>query len=127
MKTKPGNETSKVNISQRWLAIAGIIAPILYISVATIMGLLEPGYSHRTMMMSILGGVGGLRGAAFNIGLALTGTLLIAFGFGLYREINQGRGKKIGLVLLMIAGVGDGFCLFPLRLGLCQRYQETRL
>jgi hypothetical protein len=106
MKTNTRNKTSTADISQQWLAIAGIIAPILYISVATIMGLLEPGYSHRTMMMSILGGVGGLRGAAFNIGLTLTGTMLIAFGFGLHRGINQGRGKRIGLALLVIAGVG---------------------
>ena len=106
MKTNTGNETSKVDISQQWLAIAGIIAPILYISVVTIMGLLEPGYSHRTMMMSILGGVGGLRGATFNIGLVLTGTLLIAFAFGLHRGINRGRGKRIGLILLVTAGVG---------------------
>ncbi len=89
MKTNTRNETSKVgDITQQWLAIAGIVAPILYISVATILGLLEPGYSHRTMMMSILGGVGGLRGAAFNIGLTLTGTLLIAFAFGLQRGIK---------------------------------------
>ncbi len=106
MKTNTRNETSKADTSQQWLAIAGIIAPILYISVATILGLLEPGYSHRTMMMSILGGVGGLRGAAFNIGLSLTGTLLIAFAFGLYRGTNQGRAKSVGLVLLVIAGVG---------------------
>jgi hypothetical protein len=46
------NETSRVDLSQQWLAIAGIIAPILYISVATIMGLLEPGYSHRTMWLT---------------------------------------------------------------------------
>jgi hypothetical membrane protein len=81
MKTYTLNKIRKVQISQQWLAIAGIVAPILYISVAIIMGLLEPGYRHKTMMMSILGGVGGWRGAAFNLELVLTGTLLIAFGW----------------------------------------------
>ncbi len=119
MKTNTRNETSKVgDITQQWLAIAGMVAPILYISVATVLGLLEPGYSHRTMMMSVLGGVGGLRGAAFNIGLILTGMLLIAFGFGLQRGINQGKGKRIGLVLLVIAGVGlMGSAYFHCNLG----------
>ncbi len=106
MGTVAKNHTSLVNVSQQWLAIAGIVAPILYISAAIILGLLEPGYSHKTMMMSILGGASGLRGLAFNVGLTLTGMLLIAFGFGLHRGINQGRNKRIGLILLIIAGVG---------------------
>ena len=111
--------------SPKWLAIVGIIAPILYISLAAILGLLEPGYSHRTMMMSILGGVEGIRGAIFNIGLVLTGMLLIAFGFGLHRSINQGRGNKIGLVLLVIAGVGlVGSAYFHCDLGCVNVIQE---
>ena len=57
MDTVARNHTSPVKVSQQWLAIAGIVAPILYISAAITLGLLEPGYSHRTMMMSILGGV----------------------------------------------------------------------
>ena len=126
MKTYTLNKIRKVQISQQWLAIAGIVAPILYISVAIIMGLLEPGYRHKTMMMSILGGVGGWRGAAFNLGLVLTGTLLIAFGFGLHRRINQGRGKRIGLVLLVIAGVGlMGSAYFHCDLGCVNVIQES--
>jgi len=117
--------TNKLNRSRKWPAIAGIIAPILYISLATILGLLEPGYSHRTMMMSILGGVGGLRGAAFNVGLTLTGILLIAFGFGLYRGIHQGRGNRIGLFLLVVAGVGlVGSAYFHCELGCVNVIQE---
>jgi hypothetical protein len=118
-------ENDRAGIAQQWLAIAGIVAPILYISVATIMGLLEPGYSHRTMMMSILGGIGGLRGAAFNLGLVLTGALLIAFGFGLHRGINQGKGNRIGLILLVIAGLGlIGSAYFHCALGCVNVFKE---
>lgn len=99
-------KTGNANQPQKWIAIAGIIAPVLYISMVIILGLLEPGYSQRTMMMSILGGVQGWRGAIFNLGLVLIGILLIVFGFGLHRNINQGKGKRLGLVLLVIAGVG---------------------
>ncbi|MEJ2556538.1 MAG: DUF998 domain-containing protein [Anaerolineae bacterium] len=99
-------KTGNANQSQKWIAIAGIIAPVLYISMVIILGLLEPGYSQRTMMMSILGGVQGWRGAIFNLGLVLIGILLIVFGFGLHQNINQGKGKRLGLVLLVIAGVG---------------------
>jgi hypothetical protein len=98
--------TSELRKPQKWLAIAGVITPILYISLAAILGLLGPGYNHRTMTMSILGGVAGIRGTIFNIGLILTGILLVLFGFGLHRGVNQGRGNKIGLILLLIAGIG---------------------
>ena len=79
--------------SQTIKAIAGILVPILYISMVIILGLLEPGYNQRTMMMSILGGVPGYRGAIFNLGLVLIGSLLIVFGFALHRNINQGHGN----------------------------------
>jgi hypothetical protein len=66
-----------------------------------------------------------LRGAAFNTGLALTGALLIAFGFGLHQGINLGRGKRIGLILLVIAGVGMmGSAYFHCDLGCINVIQE---
>jgi hypothetical protein len=99
-------KTSKVSQSQKWIALAGILAPILYISMVIIMGLIEPGYNQRTMMMSILGGVQGWRGAIFNLGLVLIGILLIVFGFGLHRNINQGKGNRLGFILFVFAGIG---------------------
>lgn len=119
------SSTKDVRKTQKWMAVSGMIAPILYISVIIVMGLLEPGYSQRTMMMSILGGVGGWRSAVFNIGLALTGTLLIVFSFGLHQGINQGKGNKIGLVLLVIAGLGMiGSAYFHCELGCVNVIQE---
>jgi hypothetical protein len=99
-------KTGKANPSQKWLAFAGILAPVLYVGMVIILGMLEPGYNQRTMMMSVLGGVPGLRGAIFNLGLVLIGILLIIFGFGLHRDINQGKGNRVGLILLVIAGIG---------------------
>ena len=103
-KTNP--DTSRVlSLS----AICGCIAPILFAALVIVLGMLEPGYNHRTQMMSILGGVGGWRGFAFIAGGALTGLLLMAFGLGLHRGIGGGgggRGARIGPILIGIAGVG---------------------
>lgn len=65
---------------------------------------LEPGYSHMSEMMSILGGVEGVRGIAFNAGVALIGALVIAFGTGLHRSITEG--SKIGPALIVLGGLG---------------------
>ena len=40
---------------------AGLFAPIFYLILVTVLGVLEPGCSHRIDMMSILGVVVGLR------------------------------------------------------------------
>lgn len=84
---------------------AGIIAPIFYIIMVTILGFLEPSFSHQTHMMSILGGVRGIRGVAFNLGVVITGALLVVFSLGLHRNINQGKGSKAGPLLIIIGGV----------------------
>lgn len=93
-------------MSMKHFAIAGILAPLLYFSMVIILGLLEPSYSHMTKMMSILGGVGGIRGLVFNLGVSLVGVLSILFAIGLHKSINQGKGSKIGPILLSIGGIG---------------------
>ena len=104
--------------AQRLLAICGMVAPILFAGLVIVLGLLEPGYSHRTRTMSVLGGVGGLRGITFNVGGALTGLLLIAFAIGLHRGIGEGRGSKVGPFLIVLSGFGMvGSAIFHCDLG----------
>ncbi|NIM58158.1 MAG: DUF998 domain-containing protein [Candidatus Aminicenantes bacterium] len=87
-------------------ALSGILAPILFFGIVIILGLLEPGYNHATRMMSVLGGVGGIRGLIFNLGIGLIGVLIIVFSFGLHKNVNNGKGSKIGPILLAIGGFG---------------------
>lgn len=108
-------EINKIN---RYFSIAGILAPIFYLCLIIILGLLEPNYSHSTEMMSILGGVGGIRGIAFNLGVAFTGMLIIAFSIGIHRNISKGNGSKIGPIMLSFAGIGlIGSSIFHCDLG----------
>ena len=94
-------KNQKINF---YLSISGIIAPVLIIGLVAGLSMLEPGYSHMTEMMSILGGVGGVRGITFNAGVALTGALIIAFGVGLHRSIM--KGSRIGPALIVLGGLG---------------------
>jgi hypothetical membrane protein len=89
-----------------YLSISGVIAPVLFITLVIGLGMLEPGYSHMTEMMSVLGGVKGIRGSIFNVGVALTGVLIIAFSTGLHRSIHHGEGSRIGPVMIALGGVG---------------------
>ncbi|MFX1253131.1 MAG: DUF998 domain-containing protein [Promethearchaeota archaeon] len=89
-----------------YLSIPGIITPILYFGMIIVLGALEPGYNHLTTMMSVLGGVEGIRGVAFNIGVALTGVLIFLFAIGLQRNINGGKGSKIAAILFILGSLG---------------------
>ncbi len=86
--------------------ILGLIAPIIFFSLVLGLGPLEPGFSHATDMMSLLRGVGGIRGTVFLLGEALTGLIIIAFAVGHHYGINDGRGSKVGPILLSLSGVG---------------------
>lgn len=92
--------------NKKLFVLSGILAPILFFGIVIILGLLEPGYNHATRMMSVLGGVGGMRGFLFNLGIGLIGALIILFAFGLHRKINNGKGSKIGPILLATGGFG---------------------
>lgn len=88
------------------LALCGITGPVLYTLLLITLGFLTPGYNHATDMMSILGGVGGIRAAIFNTGVTVTGLLIFLFAIGLHKGIMPGKGSFAGPLMLMIAGAG---------------------
>ena len=88
------------------LFYAGLVAPVFYLVLVLTLGSLEQGFSHRTDMMSMLGGVEGIRGLLFNLGVILTGMLLIVFAYGLHQSLNRGAGSKVGPILITLGGVG---------------------
>ena len=88
-----------------YLSISGIIAPLLFVILVLGLGMLEPGYNHLTQMMSILGGVGGLRGITFNGGVALIGILISACGVGFHKTMH-GNSSRIGPVMIVLGGLG---------------------
>ena len=106
--------------------LAGLVAPIFYIVLVSVLGLVEPNFSHKTDMMSILGGVKGIRGLVFNVGVVITGLLLIVFAYGLHQNINKGVGSKIGPILIVLAGLGlFGSAIFSCNAN-CLNVIETR-
>ena len=94
------------NTLDRWPAAAGMVAAPFYLSLVVVLGALEPGFSHLTEPMSVLGGAPGPRGLAFNLGVATTGALIIAFGVGLRRRLPPKTSARIGFLLLVIGGLG---------------------
>ena len=85
---------------------AGLLAAPGYLVLITVLGALEPGFSHRTSLMSVLGGVPGVRGTLFNVGVAATGSLVIAFGVGLGRQLHTSGPARAGVGLLLVGGLG---------------------
>lgn len=90
----------------RFASYAGLIAFPFHVALILILGALEPGYDHRTMTMSALGGVPGARGLAFNLGVGFTGVLIIAFAIGLQRRLSPGWLAQAGTVCLTAGSLG---------------------
>ncbi len=88
------------------LSMSGIFAPIIGISLVVVLGALEPGYNHMSMMMSVLGGIQNIRGVIFNFGIILVGILIILFAINIHKTLNQGAGSRIGPVMLVIGSIG---------------------
>lgn len=95
-----------LNTMNRWPAVAGLFAAPFYLVLITTLGALEPGFSHLTTPMSLLGGVPGGRGLIFNLGVATTGVLIIIFGIGLWRQLPARIPTRIGFGLVVLGGLG---------------------
>jgi hypothetical membrane protein len=85
---------------------AGLLVGPIYLLLIGMLGILEPGFSHRTSLMSLLGGVPGWRGLTFNAGVIVTGSLIIAFALGLRRVLPSILSTTIGIWLLSFGGIG---------------------
>ncbi len=100
----------------RFYALCGVIAPILFTIIVIILGLLRPDYSHVSQAISELGSVGAPNAVAQDVNFILFGLLIIAFAYGLHIGIGDGKGSRLGPILVAlfgaVAAVGDG--IFPL-------------
>lgn len=92
--------------SIRRSAMAGLIAAPFFFVLVLVFGAMEPGYSHVSSAISILGGAPGVRGLAFNVGVIATGFLLVAFAFGLSQRLTRGVATRVGTGMLVIGGLG---------------------
>lgn len=91
----------------RWLALGGVVGPIPFLSVLTILGFLRPGYSQISQAGSDLGI--GPNAWIQNLSFLITGLLLIAFAIGFFLGMDQilQKGWRLTcLVLLTLAGGG---------------------
>ena len=88
------------------LAICGIVGPIIYAIVLTVLGSLWPGYNPISQYMSELGAIDAPHAIVMNVlGFQLLGIFMTGYGFGLYRGVSKGWDSKIGVALIVIAGV----------------------
>jgi hypothetical membrane protein len=92
---------NQLSTNQRRIAAwAGIIGPVLFLTIFTIEGLIRPGYSTLKMYVSALSL--GPRGWTQIANFLVFGMLLFAFTRGVAAEFQNGKASRGGLVLLTI-------------------------
>jgi hypothetical membrane protein len=97
----------KPNPADRWLALAGVVGPILYVAVFTLAGFLRPGYSPIHQAISNLGV--GSNGWLLDGSSVINGLLLIVFavGFALsMRQVLSPGWRWLSAALLALHGLG---------------------
>jgi len=92
---------------KQYLAICGILAPLLVTIQLIIIGYYHPNYNHIIQYMSELGAVNAPYANIKNTGLSIIGILIIFFSFGMYEELNGKQTKSIilGSSLVFISGL----------------------
>jgi hypothetical membrane protein len=96
-----------IDKSQTYLAICGIIAPLLFTIQLIIIGFYHPSYNHITQYMSELGAINAPYASIKNTGLSIVGILMMLFSYSLYKEIDDKKKiiKIVGPTLVAISGL----------------------
>ena len=88
----------------RWLFLAGVAGPLLFVLVFLVEGALRPGYDPATTFVSQLSL--GDRGWIQIASLLVSGALILAFAVGLRRALDSGPGSRWGPVMVAVVGLG---------------------
>jgi hypothetical protein len=88
----------------RLLAIAGIIGPIAFWLISSLMAASHPGYSSVSLTLSKL--VFTSNGWIQIIGFCLLGYMVILFAGGLYSGVEARPGLKLGTIAIFLIGLG---------------------
>lgn len=97
-----------------WLALIGIVGPIIFWIVDVFVGALKPDYSHLSMSISDMAMVNTSYATLAQMGMVVLGVGIIAFTIGLFRRFRYNWRSRI--VILLIGLVGGGLVisgLFP--------------
>jgi Protein of unknown function (DUF998) len=100
----------------RHLALASMAGQLVWLAIAVLAGLLEPGYSMARDAVSMLGAHDAARPWLFDVGVAIWGAAFIAVAIALALDAPRGWRGRLGPVLIALTGLAqilDGFA-FPL-------------
>ena len=94
------------------LSIAGIVAPVWFITLVILQGVLQPDYSHITMPVSAL--TAWPAGWIQRLNFYVLATLMAIFAIGVHRTVQPTRHGMLGIVLLFASCLGVMMAgLFP--------------
>jgi hypothetical membrane protein len=99
----------------RTLALAGIVAPVLFTILIIVQGILQPDYSHVRLPISALAAwpTGWIQALNFYV----AGLLIMAFGISLHRAVQPTARGRMGFALLVMGGIGMVLAgVFPWRM-----------
>ena len=93
-----------VDTASRWLSVCGVLIPWVMAGFVVAASLANPGYSHVSETVSLLGTRGRPHPEVIRVGFVVLGLLTHCFAWGLYRAL--GRGPRAGVIRLLLAACG---------------------
>lgn len=87
------------------LLVGGLVAPLVYAAGILSAAMVFPGYRHSRQFLSELGTVESPKASHFNLGLGLSGLVLVAFALGVGQGLGS-SGTSAGIMVgLTVGGV----------------------
>ena len=98
------SEDIKSNLANKWLILCGIIGPLFLIVSYVIQERLREGYNPIMVTISAL--AIGPEGWVQTFTFLVAGTLIIFFGYGLFKLRSDEKFSKLAPIFIIICGIG---------------------